>query len=198
MQQTGEQEIIMKRSNLLHVVCLFLLVVFGSAPAWAASPDFCCCTIPDDPFGQGCISLVCSASNQFLCEAEYGGSWSEQSRCNLTTGACEDYTAITLSRFEAVRMAGKALIAWQTETEIDNAGFNIYRAETENGAYTKINETLIPARGSAAQGAVYTVTDATARTWKNYYYKLEDIDQSGSSTMHGPVRATPKLMYHKQ
>ena len=30
---------------------------------------------------------------------------------------------------------------------------------------------------------------------KTYYYKLEDIDSSGTSTMHGPVSATPRLVY---
>jgi hypothetical protein len=27
---------------------------------------------------------------------------------------------------------------------------------------------------------------------KTYYYKLEDIDLNGTSTMHGPVSARPK------
>jgi len=30
---------------------------------------------------------------------------------------------------------------------------------------------------------------------KTYYYKLEDIDLNGTSTMHEPVSATPRLIY---
>ena len=30
---------------------------------------------------------------------------------------------------------------------------------------------------------------------KTYYYKLEDIDINGTATMHGPVSATPRLIY---
>jgi hypothetical protein len=30
---------------------------------------------------------------------------------------------------------------------------------------------------------------------KTYYYKLEDIDLNGKSTMHRPVSAMPKLIY---
>jgi len=30
---------------------------------------------------------------------------------------------------------------------------------------------------------------------KTYYYKLEDIDVNGVSTFHGPVTATPRLLF---
>jgi hypothetical protein len=30
---------------------------------------------------------------------------------------------------------------------------------------------------------------------KTYYYKLEDIDLSGTSTMHGPVYVKPRVIY---
>jgi hypothetical protein len=33
------------------------------------------------------------------------------------------------------------------------------------------------------------------RNRKTYYYMLEDIDLNGTSTMHGPVSAMPRVMY---
>ncbi len=30
---------------------------------------------------------------------------------------------------------------------------------------------------------------------KTYYYKREDIDLSGISTFHGPVKAVPRMIY---
>jgi hypothetical protein len=150
--------------------------------------EFACCKLIDDPFEIGCVTYVLTATNQSLCVDDLGGVWNEYSKCTIPTGECEEYTAIALSRFDAVKMAGKVLIAWKTETEIDNAGFNIYRAEAENGAYVKINESLIPAGGSAAQGAAYSFMDDTVKIWKTYYYKLEDIDLNGSSAMHGPIK----------
>ena len=103
-------------------------------------------------------------------------------------------TVITLSSFTATPGAGKIIIQWSTESEIDNAGFNLYRSEAEKGEYTKINKALIPAQGNVG-GAAYEYEDKGARNGKTYYYKLEDIDLSGTSTMHGPVSATPKLIY---
>ncbi len=93
-------------------------------------------------------------------------------------------TAITLAYFTAkVGKNGSVTLAWETVTEVDNAGFNLYRARTEHGEYKKINDTLIPAKGNAVSGAAYSYLDTPRKG--TYYYKLEDIDYNGVSTMHG-------------
>ena len=86
------------------------------------------------------------------------------------------------------------MIEGSTESEIDNAGFNVYRSDSKNGEYIKINEALLPATGSPTQGASYSFTDDNVRNRKTYFYKLDDIDFNGTSTMHGPVSATPRLI----
>ena len=48
-------------------------------------------------------------------------------------------TLINLVNFMAIPRAKTILLTWSTETEIDTAGFNIFRAESENGDYIKIN-----------------------------------------------------------
>jgi hypothetical protein len=103
-------------------------------------------------------------------------------------------TLIELTDFAAQPFNRKVIIAWQTASEIDNAGFNIYRAEAENGDYVKINTALIQAEGSATQGEAYEYIDTDVRNRKMYWYKLEDVDLNGVSTFHGPVSATPRLM----
>ena len=42
-------------------------------------------------------------------------------------------------------------------------------------------------------GLTYKDLDEDVRNRKTYYYKFEDIDLSGKSTMHGPISATPGL-----
>jgi hypothetical protein len=101
-------------------------------------------------------------------------------------------TSITLSNFTVEPSNRKAIVIWSTESEIDNAGFNILRAKAKDEEYIKINDSLIPAKGSPAQGASYEFIDTELRNGKTYYYKLEDIDLNGNSTMHGPVSATPR------
>jgi len=111
-----------------------------------------------------------------------------------TTTTTEQPTLIELSSFTAKASNGWVKLEWVTETEIDNAGFNIWRAETENGEYVKLNDEIIPAKGSAFNGAKYVFTDNIAKNRNTYFYKLQDIDVYGTSTFHGPVSATPRLL----
>jgi len=97
-----------------------------------------------------------------------------------------------LSSFTAQPGNGSVTLNWVTETEVDNAGFNIYRATAENGPYVKINDSLIAGAGSSTAGAAYEFVDENLKNRKTYYYKLEDIDLNGTSNMHGPGSATPR------
>jgi len=106
-----------------------------------------------------------------------------------------DTTLIQLVSFTATAKRSQVILSWSTESEIDNAGFNIYRSDSENGAYTIINDSPIAAKGSATQGAAYEFIDHNVKNGKKYYYKLEDVDVNGLSTFHSPVSATPRFIY---
>lgn len=99
----------------------------------------------------------------------------------------ESPSVITLAYFDAeAGDDGTVTLSWETATEIDNAGFNIYRSKHRNGTYTKINNALITAKGDATSGTTYSFADTPRRG--TYYYRLEDIDTNGVSIMHDPVR----------
>ncbi len=95
-------------------------------------------------------------------------------------------TVIQLIRFDATGKLARILLKWETASEIDNMGFNIYRAESATGEFIKINDALIPAKGSATEGAAYRFVDWNVERGKTYYYKVEDIDTSGHGTLHEP------------
>ena len=101
-------------------------------------------------------------------------------------------TLIRLAAFSATPGPRRITLQWATSSEIDNAGFNIYRAE-EGGEYVKVNASLIPAEGSPTEGAAYEFVDTDVKNRKTYSYKLEDMDLNGISTLHGPTSATPRL-----
>jgi len=121
-------------------------------------------------------------------------TWKPDGICDYCIGQCGS-TVIALSSFTAQPGNGSITLNWTTETEMDNAGFNILRAESENGEYVKINTAIIPAKAGATAGASYQFIDSNAQNRKTYYYKLEDIDLNGSATQHGPQSATPKWIY---
>ncbi len=96
-------------------------------------------------------------------------------------------TAISLISFTGgANDKGGVTLTWETATEVNNAGFNLYRARLNNGSYIKINDTLIPAQGNAVSGASYSYEDTPGKG--TFYYKLEDVDETGVSTMHGPEK----------
>jgi len=99
-------------------------------------------------------------------------------------------TLVSLSSFAAVPQSGRIIIQWTTASEIDNAGFNIYRAESKDGEYVKVNDSLIPAEGAPTQSVSYQFFDDGVKNRTTYYYKLEDMNLNGTSTMHGPVSGT--------
>jgi hypothetical protein len=109
-----------------------------------------------------------------------------QTPASTTTTTIEEPTVVNLVRFEASGKLARILLKWETASEIDNVGFNIYRAESADGEYTKINDALIPAKGSPSSGAVYRFSDWNVEKGKTYYYKLEDIDTAGKGTIHEP------------
>ena len=98
--------------------------------------------------------------------------------CSLTAIELISFTAEPLPR-------GRVLLAWETGTEVDTAGFNLYRAIEEEGPYTKIAG-LIPAKGSPVAGASYWFLDKPG--FGRFFYQLEDVDIYGGSTMHGPAK----------
>ena len=101
----------------------------------------------------------------------------------------ENPTAVTLASFTAqTHGAGSVVLAWETTAEVDNAGFNLYRATVVDGPYARFNATFIAAEGDPVSGASYIFLD-NGLPPGTYYYKLEDVDTGGQTTLHGPVSA---------
>jgi hypothetical protein len=111
-------------------------------------------------------------------------------------GPCIKPTLIELISFTATLSNRTVVIKWTTVSEIDNAGFNLYRAESEHGEYVKINTSLIPAEGSPTRGASYQYVDNNVKNRTIYYYRLEDINLNGVASLHGPVSSAPRIIQH--
>jgi hypothetical protein len=90
-------------------------------------------------------------------------------------------------------------VEWSTETELNTAGFNLYRSETPDGPFdVKINADLIPASSDPLSGGSYSLIDRTARPGVTYYYRLEEIEKSGQVSAHGPIQARASFFNWQQ
>jgi len=97
-------------------------------------------------------------------------------------------TAITLASLTATPQDKAVLVTWETASELDNVGFNLYRSATAAGPYTQLNDTLIPPQfPGKVMGGDYEWLDTDVQPGIVYFYKLEDLDVKGVSTFHGPV-----------
>ena len=109
---------------------------------------------------------------------------------------------VSLSSFRPLRnqATGHVDIQWVTQSELNNAGFNILRSETKTGEFKVINvKGIIAGQGTTSEKHVYTFTDTTAKPNIVYYYQIEDISLDGQRTtlrtthLRGNVSAAGKL-----
>jgi len=96
---------------------------------------------------------------------------------------------VTLTSFTAVLTDGTPQLQWITQSEINNAGWNIYRSETEDQEESiKVNSEFIPGAGTTSQPTDYTYLDEyEVENGSTYRYWLESISFNGTSESFGPI-----------
>ncbi len=106
---------------------------------------------------------------------------------------------VELSFFRPTLEDGQVTIQWTTESELDNAGFNILRSDTRNGEFRQVNEQMIQGKGTTAERSSYKWVDTTAKPGAVYYYQIEDVSFAGEHTklattkLKGLISAKGKL-----
>ena len=106
---------------------------------------------------------------------------------------------VSLSFFRPTLEDGKVVIRWTTESELDNAGFNILRSQDRNGEFTKVNDKLVQGKGTTAERSTYKWVDSSAKPGAVYYYQIEDVSFAGerntltTTKLKGLISAKNKL-----
>ena len=95
---------------------------------------------------------------------------------------------VELSSFRAVLKDTGVVLSWTTESELDNAGFNILRSGSKAGHFLKVNPSLIQGAGTTSERRTYTWTDTTAKPTTVYFYQIEDISYAGERTRFATIR----------
>jgi len=90
-------------------------------------------------------------------------------------------------RAVVVPAASMVTIEWSTASELNTAGFNLYRGTSPDGPFSQVNVNLIPASPDPLVGGSYVFTDTDVMAGQVYYYQLEDVEISGSASRHGPI-----------
>jgi len=73
------------------------------------------------------------------------------------------------------------VVEWTTASELDTAGFNLYRSEHPGGPFVRINSAIIAASSDPLSGGSYSYTDGDVKAGTIYYYQLEDLETGGNT-----------------
>ena len=89
---------------------------------------------------------------------------------------------VELSKFSAARdrVTGQVVITWETQSELNNAGFYIKRSQQRTSQFVAVNPTMVPGAGTTSEKQTYTYTDTTAQPNIVYYYQIEDVSLDGN------------------
>ena len=145
---------------------------------------------------------IVASNTDFLYYSRNTETWYSSANDYGTPGirAAGHPLPVQLSHFRPdLTETGTVVINWTTESEVDNAGFNILRSQTRTGEFKVINAQLIPGAGTTAERNTYTWTDTTAKPNVVYYYQIEDVSFDGERQalatvrLRGFVSATGKL-----
>ena len=108
---------------------------------------------------------------------------------------------VELSNFSMARTeAGAVVLTWTTESEVDNAGFNLRRSEKRASGFTLLNPALIAGAGTTGERQTYTFTDTSAKPGIEYYYQIEEVAFDGkretlvTRVLPGPVSASNRML----
>ena len=97
--------------------------------------------------------------------------------------------ATILASFDARGGVDRVAVTWETASELDTAGFNLYRADDSVGPQTLLAYLPSQAPGSV-QGFAYSYEDLAVQPGQTYWYWLEIVSLGGATTLHGPISAT--------
>lgn len=102
---------------------------------------------------------------------------------------------VSLTSFNAFWEGGNAELDWVTQSEVNNLGFNVYRAIDFEGNeheldFVRVNQELIEGAGNSNQINEYRFRDITAPNDPEtiLWYRLEQIDFDGTINIHGPIK----------
>lgn len=93
--------------------------------------------------------------------------------------------------WQALRYA-KILVEWTTASELDTVGYNLYRSEDPGEKGARVNQDLIPASSDPLTGGSYEFEDQDVRAGVQYYYSLEEVENSGRTNHAGTIEVTAR------
>ncbi|MBN1178800.1 MAG: fibronectin type III domain-containing protein [Anaerolineae bacterium] len=99
-------------------------------------------------------------------------------------------TAVVMAGLDARPERDAIRVTWETGSELELVGFDLYRGRSAGGPYTRLNGAPIVAQYPGMPlGASYAWLDADVQPGETYFYLVEGWDVYGERASLGPVSA---------
>jgi len=82
-------------------------------------------------------------------------------------------------------------LKWSTASEVENFGYDVYRADTEDGPWVRINTKPIAGAGTLDEPSYYQYVDTNIDPTRMYFYYVESISLKGVREKFTPVIKAP-------
>jgi len=82
-------------------------------------------------------------------------------------------------------------LKWSTASEVENFGYDVYRADAEDGPWVRINTKPIAGAGTLDEPSYYQYVDTNIDPTKPYFYYVESISLKGVREKFTPVIKAP-------
>jgi len=102
-------------------------------------------------------------------------------RYDIDTQNADISLPVKLSMFTAVRYPDSTEVIWEVESQIENLGWNLYRSETKDDEFVRINAEVIQGDGTTDISKKYKFVDKDTQKGKSYFYYLECISFEGQT-----------------
>jgi hypothetical protein len=157
--------------------------------------------IPDVKTHLGTIRFTIEDETK-LSDVSWNNSWTEVFDVNdadiesdgTFTNPGDFSLPVELTSFNALIDHNMVKLRWVTESEINNAGFELYRSPSNEDSYNILSSYLynpeLLGQGNSNIRHEYKYEDNTIESGNTYWYKLADVDLNGAKTFHAPISVT--------
>ncbi|MBI4674523.1 MAG: hypothetical protein HY741_22995 [Chloroflexi bacterium] len=91
-------------------------------------------------------------------------------------------TALDLASFGGKAQGSQVVLKWETASELNTLGFNVWRKQGKAGWRQLNAETIAAKNPGNVSGNKYSYADANTKAGKTYKYKLQVLSADGSSS----------------
>jgi len=149
---------------------------------------------PNTHYGWICVDVHPPGSPISLKVVDW--AWEMQAGLPIMAGSTVSLS-VALTSFTAAMESDAVVLAWTTQSEVDNLGFALERCEMDGEGnvlsdWVEIASYLthpeLEGRGNTSEASEYKISDPNVESGKFYGYRLIDVDAAGNRQVHDVIQ----------